>query len=112
MAANGKALVFAGVQIAASATTYYTATNVQARLDKCTVTNNDTVARLFSIYLVPSGGTAGVTNVTLLNRTINAGECYTCPEIVGHWLNNGQFLAAICDAASKCTLRVSGIEVT
>lgn len=112
MAATGKALVFAGIQIAGSATTYYTATNVQARLDKCTVTNNDTGALTFSIYLVPAAGTAGATNVVILSRSINAGETYTCPEVVGQWLNAGQFLAAIASSATKLTLRVSGIEVT
>lgn len=111
MAAVGKALAF-NQQIAAAATTYYTATNVTARLDKCTVVNNDTVARTFSIYLVPSAGTAGVTNNVIATRSINVGETYTCPEVVGHWLNNGQFLAAIADVAAKLTLRVSGIEVT
>lgn len=111
MAAVGKAFSF-GQQIAASATTYYTATNLQARIDKCTVTNNDTGALTFSVYLVPSAGTAGATNVVILTRSINANETYTCPEVVGQWLNNGQFLAALASSASKLTLRVSGIEVT
>lgn len=111
MAAVGKALSF-GSQIAASATTYYTATNVAARIDKCTVSNTGAAARTFSIYLVPSAGAAGVTNQIIVTRSINIGETYTCPEIVGHWLNAGQFLAAIASTASELTLRVSGIEVT
>lgn len=112
MAAIGKALSF-GSQISDSATTYYTAgTGVQTRLDKCTVTNEDSAARTFSIYLVPSGGSAGVTNQIIATRSVNVGETYTCPEIVGQWLNTGQFLQAIASSASKLTLRVSGIEVT
>lgn len=110
MPATGKALSF-GSQIAAAATTYFTA-GVQTRLDKCTVTNEDSAAWTFSIYLVPSGGAAGVTNQIIATRYINAGETYTCPEIVGQWLNAGQFLAAIASSASKLTLRVSGVEVT
>lgn len=112
MAALGKALSF-GSQIAGSATTYYTAgTGVQTRIDKCTVTNSDSTAYTFSIYLVPSGGSAGATNQIIATRSVNAGETYTCPEIVGQWLNSGQFLAAVASTAAKLTLRVSGIEVT
>lgn len=111
MAAVGKALVN-GVQIAGSATTYYTATNVQTRLDKCTVCNTTAGALTFSIYKVSSGGSAGATNTLISTRSINAGETYTCPEVVGHWINSGGFLAAIASSAASLALSVSGIEVT
>lgn len=111
MAATGKALV-EGVQISNSATTYYTSTNVQTRIDKCTVCNTTAGALTFSIYKVASAGSAGATNTLISTRSINAGETYTCPEVVGHWLNSGDFLAAIASAATSLTLQASGIQVT
>lgn len=111
MAAIGKALV-SGSQISNSATTYYTATNVQSRLDKCTVCNNTAGAVTFDMWLVPSGGSSGASNQVIQDRSVNAGETYTCPEIVGQWLNAGQFVVAQASAATSLTLRISGIEVT
>lgn len=110
MAAVGKALVN-GSQIAGSNTTYYTA-GTQTRLDKCTVTNTTGGAVSFDLHLVPDGGSADATNQVIVDHNVNDGETYTCPEVVGQWLNKGQFLVAGASSATSLTLRVSGIEVT
>lgn len=111
MAAVGKVFT-QGTQLTGSAATYYTATNVQARIDKCTVTNPQAAAETVTIYLLPTGGTAGVANVVISARSVNAGETYTCPEVVGQWLNAGGFIQALSSTAAKISLRISGIEVT
>lgn len=109
MATNGKRLV-PGSQIAAANTTYYTATNIRARIDKCTVCNNSGGAVTFDLYLVPTGGTAGVTNQIIKTKSVADKETYTCPEAVGHWLESGGFISAGASAATSLTLVVSGIE--
>jgi hypothetical protein len=112
MAAIGKVLI-QDTQIAASATTYYTAgAGVQTRIDKFTVTNPTATARTVTIYLLPSGGTASDADVVISARGINAGETYTCPEVVGQWLNSGGFIQALASAATALSLRASGVEVT
>ena len=99
-------------QIANSATTYYTATNLRARIDKCTVCNTTAGAINLTIYKVPSGGSASATNTLISARSIAAGETYTCPEVVGHWLEAGGFISALASAATSLSLEMSGIEVS
>ncbi len=62
-------------QLTNAAATYYTApANTKVVLKKLTFTNTDTVARTVTVYLVPSGGTAGVTNILVSARAIAAGD--------------------------------------
>ena len=99
-------------QMEASQTTQYTATNVRAIIDKATVTNTDTVSRTFSVNIVTSGGSAGVSNLVIDTRTVQPDETYLCPELVGHVLAPGGFISTIASNATSLTLRVSGREVT
>jgi hypothetical protein len=99
-------------QMEASQTTQYTATNVRAIVDKATVTNTDTVSRTFSVNIVTSGGSAGVSNLVIDTRTVQPDETYLCPELVGHVLAPGGFISTIASNATSLTLRVSGREIT
>lgn len=99
-------------QMEAVQTTQYTASNVRAIIDKATVTNTDTVARTFSVNIVTSGGSAGVSNLVIDTRTVQPDETYLCPELVGHVLAPGGFISTIASAATSLTLRVSGREIT
>ena len=99
-------------QMEASQTTQYTATNVRAIIDKATVTNTDTVSRTFSVNIVTSGGSAGVSNLVIDTRTVQPDETYLCPELVGHVLAPGGFISTIASNATSLTLRVSGREIT
>jgi len=100
------------VQMQATQTTQYTATVVRAIIDKATVTNTDSVARTFSLNLVPAAGSASNSNLIVDTRTVQPDETYTCPELVGHVLGTGDFISTIASAATALTLRVSGREVT
>ena len=99
-------------QMEASQTTQYTATNVRAIVDKATVTNTDTVSRTFSVNIVTSGGSAGVSNLVIDTRTVQPDETYLCPELVGHVLAPGGFISTIASNATSLTLRMSGREIT
>lgn len=105
-------VLVASKQVEAVQTTQYTPVNVKAIIDKATVTNTTATAATFSANLVNVSGTPGASNLIISARIIGAGECYTCPELVGQVLAPGQSLSAVAGTASALTLRVSGREVT
>lgn len=101
------------VQIAASTTTYYTAPEgTRTRITQCSITNNDSVARTFSINIVPSGGSASATNRLIYNKTLMPEESYVPYQILGAVLEPGSTLRAIASAAGQLSFYVSGIELT
>lgn len=111
MSVTAKSL-FAPNQAANATTTQYIATGLRCIIDKFTGTNTTAGAVTLTVYLVPAAGAAGVTNTIVSARSLAAGECYTFPEIVGHVLNSGDFLATLASAAASITIRGSGREVT
>lgn len=111
MTVTAKALI-ESKQAENAQTTQYTATNLRTIIDKFTVTNTTGGAVVFSINLVPSGDTAGDDNLMLDAKSIGAGLTYTCPEVVGHTLNSGDFISTLAGAATSLTIRASGREIT
>jgi hypothetical protein len=105
--------LFQPVFAAAADTTQYTAgAGVRTIIDKFTAMNNDAVARTLTVYLVASGGAAGATNTVVKTKSLAAGETYTFPEIVGHVLASGDFIATNASAAGVVSVRASGREIT
>lgn len=99
-------------QLTNAAATYYTApANTKAVLKKLTFTNNDTAARTVTVYLVPSAGTAGVTNILVSARAVAAGDTYDCTEALGQTLLPAGFIQAFADVASKVTVNGAVAEV-
>ena len=92
-------------------TTQYTATNCKARIDKFTVTNTTGAADTFVAHVVPPAGTADATN-QVLSKTIQPGETYLCPELIGQVLEAGGLLSTIAGTAATLTITASGIEIT
>lgn len=99
-------------QLESTQTTQYTATNVKAIIDKATATNTSANAVTLSVNLVNAAGTAAANNLVMQNRSIAAGETYTCPELVGQVLATSQSISTLASAASAVTFRVSGREIT
>ena len=95
-----------------SQTTQYTASGVSAIIDKFTATNYDAVARTLSVNLVISAGSSSSDNLLVKTKTLQAGETYTFPEIVGHALDSGGFISTIASAGSAISIRASGREVS
>ncbi len=93
-------------------TTQYTANGVSAIIDKFTATNYDTVARTLSVNLVQLAGAPASDNLLVKTKTLQAGETYTFPEIVGHALDIGGFISTIASAGSAVMIRASGREVS
>ena len=82
MAVTVKVLIPAKIAEAAQ-TTQYTATGVTTLIDKLTATNYSAVAATLSVNLVTPADTAGNQNLIVKTKTLQAGETYTFPEIVG-----------------------------
>jgi len=95
-----------------SETTEYTASaGMRTILDKFSGYNGHTASVLLTVKLVPSGGTAGASNI-IASKAISAGEHYTFPEVVGHVLEPGGFISVLSATATAIVIRCSGREVT
>lgn len=93
-------------------TTQYTAeTNSRVMIDKFTATNYTAGAQTLTAYIVPFGGAAGNSNL-IKAKTLSSGECYLFPELVGHYLNSGDFIATTASAAASINIRSSGRQNT
>jgi hypothetical protein len=90
----------------------YTATGVTAIIDKFTATNYSGTAATISVNLVTGGGAAGNNDLIVKTKTLQAGETYTFPELVGHVLRPSGFISTLAGTASAINIRVSGREVT
>jgi hypothetical protein len=88
----------------------YTATGLKTIIDKFTVSNPTAGALTYAVNLVPSGGSAGASNL-ILTKSLAAGETYTFPEVIGHVLESGGFISVIASSTSLIH-RASGREVT
>jgi len=100
-------------KIAENATTsQYTATGVTAIIDKFTGTNYSASAATLSVYLITSGGAAGNDNLIVKTKTLQAGETYTFPEIVGAALASGGSISTVASAAAAINIRSSGREIS
>ena len=95
-----------------SQTTQYTATGVTAIIDKFTATNYSASAATISVNLVTAAGSAGNDNLIVKTKSLQAGETYTFPEIVGQVLAPSGFISTIAGTASAINIRASGREVT
>ena len=95
-----------------SATTQYTASGVTAIIDKFTATNYSASAATISVNLVTLAGSAGNDDLIVKTKTLQAGETYTFPEIVGAALATGGFISTVAGTASAINIRASGREVS
>ena len=96
----------------ASQTTQYTAVGVTAIIDKFTACNYSAVAATLSVNLVTAADTAGNQNLIVKTKTLQAGETYTFPEIVGQVLAVSGFISTIAGTATSINIRASGREVS
>lgn len=95
-----------------SQTSQYTAAGVTTIIDKFTATNYNTAAATISVNLVTAAGSAGNDNLIVKTKSLQAGETYTFPELVGQVLSPSGFISTIAGTASAINIRASGREVT
>ena len=93
-------------------TTQYVATGVTTIIDKFTATNFSSGSVNVSVNLASSGQATGNSNLIVKARTLQPGETYTFPEIVGHILPSGGFISTLASAAAAVNIRASGREIS
>lgn len=81
-------------------------------IDKFTATNYSAGPITVSVNLVPVAGAAGNTNLIVKTKSLAAGETYTFPELVGKFLNPGDFISWIASAAASANGGANGREIT
>lgn len=111
MALNPRPLA-AGTLTAAVVTYYTTPAAAKTRIDAFSVVNYSASPATFSIWLVPTGGTAGDTNLLVKDRSIAAGASGRILEAIGQWLSGGGTIQMSASAGAAVTVTVSGIEQT
>lgn len=111
MAVTQKVLI-PSKQIESVQTTQYTAINAKALIDKFTVVNTSVANQVFSINLVASGSTAGVSNIVIKDRAIAPNETYKCPELIGKLIESGGLISTVASAATSLTVEANGREIT
>lgn len=105
--------LFEANQAAASATTQYTVpASTRTIIDKFTATNTTGGAITLTVYIVASLGSPAAGNTIISAKSLAAGECYTCPELVGQILGAGDYISALASSAGAITIRGSGRELT
>jgi hypothetical protein len=93
-------------------TTQYVATNVTTIIDKFTATNFSSGMVNVSVNLAAVSDATGNSNLIVKTRTLQPGETYTFPEIVGHILPSGGFVSTLASSAAAVNLRASGREIS
>ena len=96
---------------AAAGTLYTCPAGTQARVLKCTATNDTTTVTTLTVYKVPSGGTAGVTNLILNEKSIASKATYECFEVNGQVLDAGDFIQALAGVADQITVSLDVVEI-
>lgn len=90
----------------------YTATGVRTRIDALTVANANAAARTFSLWLVPSGGSAADATLVVKDFSIAGGKSVRVLQAIGQWINPGGSLHMVASAATSLTATLSGVEQT
>jgi hypothetical protein len=99
-------------QLTNATATYYTSTNVVTRIDKFTVTNPTGGAVTCTLYLVPSAGSANDGTTITSAKSIQAGETWNCPDMVGQILKAGGTIQAKASANTSLTISAGGVTQT
>jgi len=93
-------------------TTQYVAAGVTTIIDKFTATNFSSGMVDVSVNLAAVSEATGNSNLIVKTRTLQPGETYTFPEIVGHILPSDGFVSTLASAAAAVNLRASGREIS
>ena len=112
MSVTAKCLAQAAYVSSSGASIYAPAASTKAIIDKLTVTNVSGSDRTLSIYLVPSGGSAGDSNLIVKTATVTAGATSDFSQIQNQILNSGDQLYLLSSASSALVARASGREIT
>lgn len=87
------------------------AANTQRHVTSMSFHNSGGSTRTVTVYRIPSGGTAGTTNI-LAVQTIPSGKTWICYPAINEILEVGQFIQAKQDAGTDINVNCSGSVIT
>lgn len=103
------AVLQAGVQITTAAVAYVTgAANAQTLVKRAVFTNVTAGAITITVHRVPSGGTAGATNMIIDTRSIAALGTDLAPELANMVLTAGDTIQCLASANASINFFASG----
>jgi len=91
---------------------YVSPSSTTTIIDKFTATNFSSGMVNVSVNLGAVSEATGNSNLIVKTRTLQPGETYTFPEIVGHVLPTGGYVSTLASAAAAVNLRASGREIS
>ena len=100
-----------GAQLTGSATTLYTATGTKFQLKTIVLVNDTTTAVTATIYLVPSGGTAGVDNILVNAIAIPTDGSPLVLEFEELYLETSGTIQGLASTTAQVTYHISGKEL-
>lgn len=95
-----------------STTTLATASASKLLLYAINLTNSSASTETFSLYLVPSAGSAGDSNVLIKNRGLLPNKTDSANECIGQVLEPGMTLQGVCSGSNAINISVSAVEIT
>lgn len=93
-------------------TTQYTSTAVTTIIDKFTATNYSASAATLSVNLVASLDNPSNANLIVKAITLQPGQTYLFPELIGHVLLNGGTISTLASASTAINIRASGRTIS
>ena len=100
-------------QPAAAATTLYTVpVGTSAKVLKCTVCNDTTVAMTFKAYKVPSGQVTGDEYLILNDESVGSKESKIVSEVEGQILDAGDSIVFHPSVANQLSTMLDVVEMT
>ena len=111
MAITEKALINSKTMEAAATVQYTAPSTGIAIIDKFTATNTSTSAATITVHIRVAAEATANTNLIVDAKSIDAGESFTFPELIGQILNAGDDILTF-GTASALTIRCSGRERT
>jgi len=94
-------IAIAATSLGTSASTLYTApTATISTIGNFSFSNTSSSPVAFTVYNVPSSGTAGTGNIVVPSYTISAGQSYVPPQLIGLTIAAGSTIQALAGTAS------------
>lgn len=93
-------------------TTQYTSTAVTTIIDKFTATNYSATAATLSVNVVAPLDNPGNANLIVKTVSIQPGQTYLFPELIGQVLTPGAYVSTIASAATAINIRASGRTIS
>mgnify|MGYP001610668868 FL=1 len=100
-----------GAQLTGSATTLYTATGTKFQLTTIVLVNDTTTAVTATIYLVPSGGTAGVGNILVNAIAVPTDGSPLVLSFDELYLETSGTIQGLASTTDQVTYHISGKEL-